>query len=372
MKNNSILISIICFLVLAVLFIFPLKGKTDKPLMAPDGYYVEGRYIYNAQGEKMIFRGVHRPGYANKLNGDHRSHANEFPEMARWGANIVRTSINQHWWLADENGYRAKVKKQIQLTIDNGMVAIASLQRSIGAANSKKDKKKKKRQVVDLKLADEESLAFWKDFAAEYKDNGKVFFELFNEPKGKPKGESAKVWMHGGVLKVGKRGEKKFVGMQQLYDAIRELGAHNVLLVAGLNWGYDLRGLHEYPMDKDVYNVVYVTHLYSYRGKLEENWADCWAWIIPKHPVLITEFGYNKKHDTRPDGTISLDYTKAIYKFAEDNELGWTAHAWTSLFLKHSIFVRNKPHTYDPANGVFEPLTEHGQLVKDNLAKNKK
>ena len=64
-----------------------------------------------------------------------------------------------------------------------------------------------------------------------------------------------------------------------------------------------------------------------------------------------------------------MDYEKAVFDFAEQHDIGWTAWAWTSIFLKHTIFVRTIPHTYAPSKGIFEPLTPHGQLIKDNLLK---
>ena len=89
--------------------------------------------------------------------------------------------------------------------------------------------------------------------------------------------------------------------------------------------------------------------------------------MADKHPVIVTEFGYTKD-DKQADGSYSLDYEVAVFEFAEQNEVSWVAWAWTSLFLKHTIFVRTRPHTYAPSKGVFAPLTPHGQLVKDNLS----
>ena len=123
------------------------NGRGDEPLTAPGGFYTEGKYIYDADGKKHIFRGVNRPGYEDKLHGDFRQHKNEFPEMARWGANVVRIPINQHWWLTDEKGYRAKIAQVIDWTLDSGMTAIADLHRSTSGG-----------RVVDLHMADEESL----------------------------------------------------------------------------------------------------------------------------------------------------------------------------------------------------------------------
>jgi endoglucanase len=326
-------------------------AAADKPLTAPGGFYTKGKYIYDNQGKKHIFRGVNRPGYEDKLDGDFRQHKNEFPEMARWGANVVRIPINQHWWLTDKKGYRAKIAQVINWTLENNMTAIADLHRSV--ANGR---------VVDMHTADEESLLFWKKFAAKYKDKGRVLFELYNEPKN----VSARTWMKGGV-----EGGKKYVGMQRLYDAIRALGAHNLIVIGGLNWGYDLRGLKTYPLNKGAYNVVYSSHLYHYGGKRVSDWPKCWAWILDKHPVILTEFGYAKE-DLQADGSYSLDYERAIFKFADENDVSWVAWAWTSLFRKHTIFVRKIPHIYNPARGVFKPLTKHGQLIKDNLLKHKK
>ena len=57
-------------------------GSDGIPLVAPGGFYTAGKYIYNAKGEKHLFRGVSRPGYGDKLNGDFLMHENEFPKMS--------------------------------------------------------------------------------------------------------------------------------------------------------------------------------------------------------------------------------------------------------------------------------------------------
>ncbi len=61
--------------VCVLLACFSGNGRGDEPLTAPGGFYTEGKYIYDADAKKHIFRGVNRPGYEDKLDGDFRQHS---------------------------------------------------------------------------------------------------------------------------------------------------------------------------------------------------------------------------------------------------------------------------------------------------------
>ena len=80
-------------------------------------------------------------------------------------------------------------------------------------------------------MADTNSLTFWTEVATQYQGDGRVLFEMYNEPNDIP----WSVWLTGGNF-----GGIHVAGMQAIYDAIRSAGANNVVIAGGLDWAYDL------------------------------------------------------------------------------------------------------------------------------------
>ena len=81
-------------------------------------------------------------------------------------------------------------------------------------------------------MPDRNSLAFWKEVAAAYKNHPAVIFDLYNEPHD----VSWDVWRNGGKVTEKDEGrpeasEFEAVGMQALLDAVRATGAKNVVIV---------------------------------------------------------------------------------------------------------------------------------------------
>ena len=86
-------------------------------------------------------------------------------------------------------------------------------------------------------MPDRNSLAFWKDFAAAYKNHPAVVFDLYNEPHD----VSWDAWLNGGpVTEKNRRANTELsfeaVGMQALLDAVRGTGAKNLVIAGGLDW----------------------------------------------------------------------------------------------------------------------------------------
>ena len=80
------------------------------------------------------------------------------------------------------------------------------------------------KQIGQHVMPDRNSLAFWKEVAAVYKNHPAVIFDLYNEPHD----VSWDVWRNGGEVtekgKDGKKREFEAVGMQALLDAVRATG----------------------------------------------------------------------------------------------------------------------------------------------------
>jgi hypothetical protein len=277
-----------------------------KPATAPGGYYVDGNTLCTAAGRAHLLHGVDRPSLEWSATGQDLSAA-DFATMATWHANVVRVALNQDFWLSESPafspGYAALVDQVIQWAEAAGLDVILDLHWSDQGSYS----------VVPAQqqMADQHSLEFWQEVSARYADDGRVFFELYNEPHD----VSADVWLSGGSA-----GSFTAVGMQQLYDAVRGAGAHNPVIVGGLDYAYDLRQVETMPVVG--YNVLYATHPYNNAPERQPGeWFDYWGYLAATAPVVVTEFG---------DGTgdCSPDWDEQLIPYADQLHASWSAWAW--------------------------------------------
>jgi endoglucanase len=281
------------------------------PLSAPDGYYVNENTICTQAGEAHVFRGLARPSLEWSPAGDHLSER-DFRLMASWGANVVRLPLNQAFWLEDSPqfaaGYADLVDDAVSWAKAAGMDVILDLHWSdAGTAGGCTSPPNCQQQ-----MADERSITFWSELAARYREDGRVLFELYNEPHD----VSWQVWKSGGMTSAGFRA----AGMQQLYDAVRAAGAHNLVIIGGLDWAYDLSGVPVHRIDG--YNIVYATHPYNTPHRQPTAWHESWGFLTATDAVMVTEFG------NLNDASCSADYTSAVIEYADARAAGWAAWAW--------------------------------------------
>jgi endoglucanase len=233
--------------------------------------------------------------------------------MASWGANVVRIALNQDFWLAasplHDPNYPALVDSAVTWAEAAGMDVILDLHWSdkgvLGGCNPAAG-------GCQQMMADANSLTFWSEVAARYKGDGRVLFELYNEPHD----VSWDVWRSGGDTGAGWRA----VGMQQLHDAVRAAGAENLVVIGGLHWGYDLSGVPTHRIAG--HNILYATHPYdNARERGPRYWDLYWGSLTATDPVLVTEFG-------NTSGDCSTDFLAAVIAYADAHAAGWTAWAW--------------------------------------------
>ena len=122
---------------------------------------------------------------------------------------------------------------------------------------------------TQLAMPDADSVTFWQQVATIYSSYPNVLFELFNEPHI----YSWTCWVSGCQIS-GDVGTNKQsysyagIGMQKLVDTVRSVGASNLVLVGGLDWGYNLSQLATYHLRGT--NIVYDTHPYDYYGEIAD------------------------------------------------------------------------------------------------------
>jgi len=286
----------------------------DTPHVAPGGYYVVGNTICTGSGRPHIMRGVDRPSLEWASAGQNLS-ASDFRLMGvTWGANVVRIALNQQFWLSQSVQYDATYADRIDQAISwaeqAGLDVILDLHWNDRGDYANCDVAHGCEQQL---MADEHSLIFWTEVATRYKTDGRVLFELYNEPHDIP----ADVWRNGGATGQGWNA----VGMQQLYETVRATGADNLVIAGGLSNAYDLSIVSGYALSG--YNIMYATHPYaSGPDKQPGSWENSWGFVTRSHPVIVTEFGDNRNPGCQPD------YNAQLVDFASSHATSWTAWAW--------------------------------------------
>jgi Cellulase (glycosyl hydrolase family 5) len=167
-------------------------------------------------------------------------------------------------------------------------------------------------------MADSRSLTFWQMMASHYKDDPRVFFELYSEPRD----ITWSCWLNG-CTTCELPGCYTWVGMQQMYDTVRLAGFSNLVIMDGVKWAKDLSGVpNNLPSG---FNIVYAAHVHS--SEPPTSWTTSFGFLTATYPVVATEFG----DDTCSSESVTsaLNYFDAPNGNAYDR-MGWIGLAWNA------------------------------------------
>jgi endoglucanase len=315
-------------------------ATADARAIAPGGYGTIGRRVYRYDCVTHRFTGVNRP--ALQWTSTPNLTQPHFAEISQWRPNIVRLNLSQGFWVAGsasyDPNYPMRVDSAIKWAHNWGMDVILDLHYSDRGDLSMP-------MAMGQRMPDRNSVTFWREVAQRYKNDGRVLFDLYNEPHD----VSWSVWRNGGPT-----GDNfDAVGMQTLYATIRSTGAHNLVIAAGLNWGYDLSGLPQYALNG--YNIMYSSHPYSYANKQPDDWNRAFLKAAARYPVLLGEFG---TYD------CSRPYVQQLLDVADQNGLHWTAWAF---YIEDSWTLEkicSFPSLIIDWHGTASPM---GEVVRDRL-----
>jgi endoglucanase len=183
----------------------------------------------------------------------------------------------------------------------------------------------------------EEWTDFWKTISSRYADNDVVaFYELFNEPALNSHWPYTKadwlVW--------------KGLVEPLINDTIRPNDPDKIILVGGLQAGYDLEFVSDAPITDISNNVAYGTQPYA--GLLLPNanhatksgWDRAFGKLSAQYPVFATEFGYDEACCKDPNiGNVA--YHQAIIDYLEAHNISWTVWCfdayWQAKLLKNNL-----------------------------------
>jgi hypothetical protein len=241
--------------------------------------------------------------------------------MASWGSNVIRVALDQdHWlsgnvWMYDPN-YTEEIDKVIAWAEAACMDVILDLHWSDqGDLTVSRSEKQGAGYSNQQPMADVNSIEFWKEVATRYRGDGRVLFELYNEPHDIP----WNVWLNGGTV-----GTVQYAGMQQLYDTIRnDAHADNIVIAGGVQWAFDLSGVASNPLNG--YNIMYASHVYKQSNDVQSEWPAKFGYLAENNvaPVILTEFGDGPQNDT-----CTGDWDTEVIQYANPLGISWTAWGW--------------------------------------------
>lgn len=281
---------------------------------------VAGNRLTDDEGRSVRLIGVSRSSLEFQCHVDHAT-PSDLKRMRAWGMNAIRFTLSSALWNGGCPDYRKTLADTVKTALDAGMYVVLALQWNApfgvpantaagGAQYPMPDRKT--------------DLAFWRDVAGMFRNDARVLFNLFSEPFG----VSCAQWYLGGAMTVnfvndpkGKLipGAYSAIGMNDLAAAVRAVAPRNVIVVSGIDWGYDLSCVTSgYAVHTD--NVAYATHPFDYMQKQANDWDRAFGVPALTHVVLAEEFGqYNCK----------TDYISAVLETFKNYEMSWLAWNWS-------------------------------------------
>ena len=354
----------------AVMVVSLMSGITFTA-MAED--YVNQSHMLKVKGNKIVWEddetvqvvlsGVNVPG--GEWTGTPESEKlerNIQEAMHNWNCNFIRLAVGTKGWnggyeYGTADSYRSYIRKVISYAEKAGKYVILDLH--------------------EYGSHDATDLAFWKEAATIYKNNPTVLFGILNEPTP----SSWEIWRDGDSS--GK------IGHQQIVEAIRDLGARNIIVAGGRSYAKNTSGVvNGYALvdqnskgEKDVGNgIMYDTHWYAWHG-YTNSWNNDIGPTRMAHPMVMGEFGWDaglnlelgKKTFNPGDEQYHDKWFTHLMNFFEDyetydNYMNFTAYSFhpssAPAMLKKTD---DNGAAYGDASYAFSPTEYHGAYIKDML-----
>ena len=297
-------------------------------------YSVKGNTVVGANGQPYLIHGIARDGLEYNCSGEGPLDQQHLAYLGTgvntttgtyWGANTVRLPLSEGFWLKGAPGYPCTAA-QYQSTVKQVVDTLTALKLNVMLDLQWTDAGGQSGQGGGpWSMADADSVVFWQQVAPIYKSYSSVLFEAYNEPH---PGTWA-CWTGACTMtsdsgysddcKCSKTFTYPGVGMQALVNAIRGTGANNLVLVGGMQWGFDLSQLNTYKLTGT--NIVYDTHpYYPYTDKLPNTWDAAFGIPSRTFPVVSAESG---EYDC--DST----YESQLLSYFDAHQIGWTSFSWS-------------------------------------------
>lgn len=342
-----------------------------------DGLNVLGNRLVDGSGTPVVLHGANISGTESAcaqnwtddpFGGQPEDDPRTIAAMRSWHFNAVRIPLNEDCWLGINGvriqgaAYRDPIVRMVHEYEQAGFYVIVDLHWSAPGGQ---------RAVAQNPAPDSDhSPAFWQSVAATFRGDGRVVFDLFNEPyfywiaSGNADAWTC-LWRGCAMTQYVTGGSPYTVnarwttaGFDELIAVIRGTGATNVIMAAGVNWARDLSGwLAHRPADG---NVIASWHAYhSANAALQSECAErsCWDDVVAPLartvPVVVGETG---------DSTAGPEtFLPSFLPWADGHGMSYLAWTWNAWQDPENVLVT------DMLTGA--PTSGEGAMVRGFLAR---
>lgn len=309
--------------------------------------------------QPILLRGVNRSGleYVQPSDAGFLAAAelteDELRHMAEdWRCNILRLPFNQASALYGRNGHSAEeyltaLDQVIDWAAALGLYTILDLQwlDADTAYGSTKDQTGARSANHVPPLPSPDTVSLWTALAQRYRDEPAVLFDLLNEPHPPLDDDDNPLYLvdsTGAIVESNTRvvGPREWLAWANLLvSTVRSARPSGLILLGGVDWAFDLRGIRINAPD-----IVYSAHIYPYRKP-----SDWWQALDGTNevPVFLGEWGGTEN---------DLAFGRSLLDVIQARGLGWTAWSW----------VDYPPLVQSPRAPGYRP-TPFGELVRNTL-----
>jgi endoglucanase len=277
----------------------------------------------NAQGQTLHLVGVNRSGsqYMCVLDAgifDGPVDAVSIRAMKSWHINTVRVPLNEDCWLGINGvnpaysglAYRLAIEAYLARLNDAGLYVILNVCWNAPG----KEQATGQHDMLDAS----HGYTLWRSIATAFRTHPGVLFDIYNEPHGlgRTTNEQWSCW---------EKGCGEYAGMSGLVDTVRSTGAHNVILLAGLEWAADDSEWLQHEPHDPLHQLVATFHVY-YDHTLcatESCWNQTLLPLAASVPLVADEFG-----EMQCGNPASLAWLGRWMSYAANKGFSMLAWAW--------------------------------------------
>lgn len=245
--------------------------------------------------------------------------ATDYKRLASgWHANVARLIVHTPEWRDTKPAVLAGMDREVPAILAAGMFVILDLHAQ-GWPDGYNDAPSY--DSVEAWVAKD----YWLTMARKYGRDGRVVFELWNEPQ------------HGPDTFSDPPG-KYWTDLKRYYDEwvrdIRGTGARNLILAANDQRASNLYGVAANPVDDPIGNIAYVMHFYPPAGSIDDI-TPRMAGVQRTWPIVVTEWGYTGGGPGDPgrcgcwEDDVTGQWHKQMYAWLERYAAGWLGWSWT-------------------------------------------
>jgi hypothetical protein len=349
------------------------EGGSADPADFPRGFHAVGDHIEDADGNRIVIRGVNRSGteyQCSKGAGifDGPSDEASIVAMKSWNINAVRIPLNESCWLAlpqvlprySGDAYRSQIGAYVERLHAHAIIPIIDLHWAAPGSEETNGLRPMPNR--------DHSAEFWSSVARYFLDDDGVILEPYNEPfpdLNRDTDAAWQCWRDGcDVAQYGTTEVYAAEGMQALVDAIRGAGSEHLLLLGGVQYSNALAQWLAYMPDDPLGNLGAAWHVYNNNACRS---LDCWtgvpAELAKSVPVVATEIGQND--------CLGESFLTPLMQFLDENASGYLAWSWNAFGSCEPAIPRmsdGAPWDLITDYETAEPNSDYARTFRDHLA----